>query len=108
MLERRRTLVLLEPLSLLVITDYCCLIVELLVREDLLNKADPKCPLMLNYSVFAKDNSLHNTPNTFGVYFTGLVFDWLKKKGGLEAQEDENSRKSKLTYAAIDGSKKFL
>jgi phosphoserine aminotransferase len=36
-----------------------------IVREDLLGKAATTCPTILNFTVMAKDNSIHNTPPTF-------------------------------------------
>lgn len=36
-----------------------------IVREDLLGKALPACPTVLNYTVMNRDNSLHNTPPVF-------------------------------------------
>jgi phosphoserine aminotransferase len=49
-----------------------------------------------------------NTPPTFGWYFAGLVFKWLKKQGGLTAMEARNIEKSKLLYDAIDASSFYL
>ena len=45
-----------------------------------------------------------NTPPTFGWYFAGLVFKWLKKQGGLKAMEERNRAKAQLLYDAIDAS----
>ena len=36
-----------------------------IVREDLLGKAAVACPTVLDFTIMAKDNSLHNTPPTF-------------------------------------------
>ena len=45
-----------------------------------------------------------NTPPTFAWYVAGLVFDWLKRQGGLAGMADVNRRKAEKLYAAIDGS----
>jgi phosphoserine aminotransferase len=45
-----------------------------------------------------------NTPPTFAWYIAGLVFQWLKKRGGLEAMAEINRRKAERLYRAIDGS----
>src|SRR5690606_20014423 len=37
-------------------------------------------------------------------YLAGLVFDWLKQQGGLEAMGKLNQRKADKLYATIDGS----
>ncbi|KAI9325057.1 pyridoxal phosphate-dependent transferase [Zopfochytrium polystomum] len=67
-----------------------------------------RCPLMLDYKIFADNNSMYNTPPTWAIYVAGLVFDWLRNDvGGLEAMAAINAQKSKLVYDAIDGSNGF-
>jgi len=75
-----------------------------IVRRDLLGKADPRCPAMLNWQTAADNDSMYNTPPTFALYLAGLVFDWLKEQGGLEAIEVVNRRKAEKLYQAIDTS----
>ena len=75
-----------------------------IVRRDLLGRADPRCPAMLNWQVAADNDSMYNTPPTFALYLAGLVFQWLKEQGGLAAMEVVNRRKAEKLYAAIDGS----
>ena len=57
---------------------------------------------MLDYRTHVKDKSLHNTPNTWGIYIINLVCKWLKEKGGLAVMQRENEEKAKLIYDAID------
>lgn len=45
-----------------------------------------------------------NTPPTFGIYFAGLVFKWLRRLGGLAVVGERNCVKAERLYAAIDGS----
>ena len=59
---------------------------------------------MLNYQTMADNGSMYNTPPTFGWYMAGLVFDWIKGKGGLSAMGDVNKRKADKLYEAIDQS----
>jgi phosphoserine aminotransferase len=73
-----------------------------MVREDLLDRSDAGLPTMLNYKVQAENNSLYNTPNTFGVYILGLVTHWLKSLGGLSGIARINQRKASLLYSEID------
>ena len=73
-----------------------------IVREDLLERSDKNLPTMLSYKVQAENNSLYNTPNTFGVYIFGLVMQWLKSLGGLAAIARLNQRKAALLYSEID------
>lgn len=75
-----------------------------IVRRDLLGRADDKCPSMLNWQVAADNDSMYNTPPTYSLYLAGLVFEWLDQQGGLEAMEIVNRRKAEKLYAAIDGS----
>src|SRR3990172_9211146 len=57
---------------------------------------------MLNYKVHADNNSVYNTPNTFGVYILGLTMKWLRSLGGLDAIGARNERKAAKLYAEID------
>ena len=54
-----------------------------LIRESWLSKANKDVPTMLRYATHVKNNSLYNTPPTFGVYVLGLVLQWIEKAGGL-------------------------
>jgi len=75
-----------------------------IMREDLLPRVREGLATMLDYRTHAKDKSLHNTPNTWGIYIINLVCKWLKEKGGLAAMRLENEEKAKLIYDAIDAS----
>ncbi len=78
-----------------------------IVREDLLGRARSVCPTMLNYKVAADNGSMYNTPATFSWYLSGLVFEWLKEQGGVEAMEQRNRAKKELLYGAIDSSELY-
>ena len=73
-----------------------------IVREDLLERSADSLPTMLNYRVHAENNSLYNTPPTFGVYMLGLTMKWLRSLGGLGAIARTNERKAALLYGQID------
>ena len=75
-----------------------------IVRKDLLDRARPECPTMLAYKTAAENDSMYNTPPTYAIYLAGLVFQWLKQLGGLEAMETINCRKADKLYGYIDGS----
>ena len=75
-----------------------------IVREDLLTRSTAALPTMLNYKVMAENNSLYNTPNTFGIYILGLTMKWLKSQGGLAGIGKINDRKASKLYAEIDRS----
>ena len=72
-----------------------------IVRDDLLGRAAPGIPTMLDYAVQAEHGSMFNTPPTYGIYMAGLVFQWLKRQGGLAAIEKINIEKAGLIYDAI-------
>jgi phosphoserine aminotransferase len=73
-----------------------------IVREDLLARSAATLPIMLNYKVQADNNSLYNTPPTFGVYLLGLTMKWLKSLGGLAGIAAINERKAGKLYAEVD------
>ena len=78
-----------------------------IIRKDLLDNKSTKLPKMLDYSVYAKNNSLYNTPSSFSIYVSGLVLEWIKELGGLEKLEKLNNDKANLLYSAIDQSNLF-
>ncbi|MFK7159961.1 3-phosphoserine/phosphohydroxythreonine transaminase [Marinospirillum sp. MEB164] len=74
-----------------------------IIREDLLDRAQAQTPTMFQYRVCADHASMYNTPPTFAWYLAGLVFDWLKNEvGGLEAMAQINQRKAARLYHTID------
>ena len=79
-------------------------LVVVIVREDLLGRARSSCPTMLDYKVSADNGSMYNTPATYSWYLSGLVFEWLKEQGGVEAMEARNRAKKDRLYGFIDSS----
>jgi phosphoserine aminotransferase len=75
-----------------------------IVREDLLGETVPGTPTMFDYKIHADNDSMYNTPPTYGWYLAGRVFRWLLDLGGLEAMARINHRKAQKLYDAIDGS----
>jgi phosphoserine aminotransferase len=65
-------------------------------------KGEAWVPTFLKYSSHLENNSLYNTPPTFGIYLCSLVFDWIEKMGGLEAIQKRNEEKAGLIYEQID------
>ena len=59
---------------------------------------------MFSYETHAKSGSMYNTPPTYSWYVAGLVFEWIKRIGGLKSMAEINKRKSDKLYAAIDTS----
>jgi phosphoserine aminotransferase len=75
-----------------------------IVRKDLLERCPDKVPDVLNYKKVAEADSMLNTPPTYSWYLAGLVFQWLKAQGGVEAMHRRNQRKAEKLYRAIDAS----
>ena len=75
-----------------------------IVRDDLLGKARPATPAFMDFAAMAKEGSMLNTPPTYAWYMAGLVFQWLKRKGGLKGMGEINKAKAELLYNAIDTS----
>lgn len=82
-------------------------LVIVIVREDLIGKAGKSVPTMFDYKVHAENDSMYNTPATFAVYVAGLIFKWLKAKGGVAGIEQVNIAKADRLYQLIDGSGGF-
>ena len=78
-----------------------------IVRSDLMGKAEKGTPSVMDYKAQADADSMLNTPATYSMYVAGLVFKWLKQLGGLPAIEKKNVEKAKLLYDFLDGSQFF-
>jgi len=73
-----------------------------IVRDDLIGHAPAGTPTVLDYKAQADNDSMLNTPPTYSVYIAGLVFQWLKRQGGVAAIEKRNVEKAKLLYDYLD------
>ena len=78
-----------------------------IVREDLIGHAPSGLPTMMDYKIHADNDSMYNTPPTYAIYMAGLVFQWLKRNGGIAKMEQTNIAKAKLLYDAINSSNGF-
>lgn len=82
------------------------------VRDDLLGHAMAMCPSAFNYRLVADNQSMYNTPPTWGIYIAGLTFEWILRQqegaaSGVAALEARNTAKAELLYQAIDGSQLY-
>lgn len=78
-----------------------------IIKNSFAEQAKTDIPTMLRYGTFIKDNSLYNTPPTFGIYMIGLVLKWIKEQGGVSAIYKKNVEKAALIYDTIDQSNGF-
>lgn len=79
-----------------------------IVREDLIGHALPVCPSAFDWKLVAENQSMYNTPPTYSIYIAGLVFQWLKRQGGVAAMEQANIAKAKLLYDYLDSSNFYI
>ncbi len=79
-----------------------------IVREGILGRHTDITPTLMQYSVQSENDSLYNTPTTYGIYMIGLVLKWLKTEGGVEAIGKRNRDKAALIFKLpLDASKLF-
>ncbi len=77
------------------------------IHDDLIEQVPENQHSMLNYRLLAENNSMLNTPNTWGIYLINLVCEHIKGHGGLAEMEKKNEEKAKILYDAIDTSDGF-
>lgn len=75
-----------------------------IVRDDLLGQALPITPSAFDFKTVADNDSMYNTPPTYAIYIAGLVFRWIKARGGLAAMAEHNRAKAALLYDCLDAS----
>ena len=78
-----------------------------IVREDLIGNPMDITPTMFNYQIHADNDSLYNTPPTYGIYVLKLVLEWIKENGGISAIQKINEKKAKILYDFLDSSELF-
>ena len=83
-------------------------VVVVIVKKDFLATARKDIPVILRYGTHADNNSLYNTPPTFGIYLMRNVLAVTKEMGGLAAMEKHNRKKGDLLYSAIDADPDFF
>ncbi len=78
-----------------------------IIRDDLIEQVPENQHSMLDYRDLAENNSMLNTPNTWGIYLINLVCEHIKEHGGLGEMKKKNVQKAKILYDAIDASDGF-
>jgi phosphoserine transaminase len=78
-----------------------------IIREDLLERCPKDIPDVFNYRSHINRDGMYNTPSTYAIYMSGLVFRWLQTQGGVKKIEAVNRIKAQTLYETIDGSGGF-
>jgi phosphoserine aminotransferase len=79
----------------------------LIIRKDLVERSQDTLHTMLSYRTHVDNDSLYNTPNTFGIYIINLIAKWLINLGGLDKMYEINKKKANMLYKCIDESNGF-
>ncbi len=79
-----------------------------IVREDLIGKANEKIPTMLDYSIMAENDSMYNTPPCYCIYIAKLVYEWILSLGGLEKMKELNQKKANVLYDYLDSQDYYI
>jgi phosphoserine aminotransferase len=82
-------------------------VLVVIARKEFLESGRRDLPKIFQYRTAAENDSLYNTPPTFGIYLARNVLAWIKASGGLEQIEEWNLRKAELLYEAIDSHPHF-
>ncbi len=77
-------------------------LVVVVASKEYLAKRRTDIPKIFQYQTHAENNSLYNTPNTWGIYLCRNVLRWMKSLGGLPALEARNKEKASVLYGALD------
>ena len=79
-----------------------------IVREDLLEYADPKMPTMLEWKTMAENGSMYNTPPCYTIYMAKLVYEWILGMGGLDVMKERNVAKAAVLYDYLDSQDYYI
>ena len=77
------------------------------LKKEMTARGRKDIPTILQFRTAAENQSLYNTPPTFGIYLVRNTLTWMKSEGGVAAIEARNRKKAKAIYDAIDGSGGF-
>jgi phosphoserine aminotransferase len=76
-----------------------------IARKDFIESGNKELSPLWQYRTYARERSMYNTPNTFGVWMIGATCDWIRDQGGLSALKVCNEKKANLLYNFLDSSK---
>lgn len=76
-----------------------------IVRKDFAAQPVRELSPLARYQTYVAERSLHNTPNTFGIFIIGEVVAWIRSQGGLAEMSVRNAHKANLLYNFLDQSR---
>ena len=79
-----------------------------IIREDLIGRARPETPAMLDYQLAAENDSMYNTPPCWPIYVAKLVYEWILGLGGLDEMKKINEKKAALLYDYLDSQDYYI
>lgn len=82
-------------------------VVVVIIDKAFMATGSQKIPVIFQFRTHAENDSLYNTPPTFGIYIMRNVLQWVKDNGGAEGMAKRNREKADELYKAIDDSNGF-
>lgn len=79
-----------------------------IIKESLLQDVAKDTPVLLDYKLMIKNDSMYNTPPAYAIYVLGLMLEWIDETGGLEAMKKRNIKKAGLLYDYLDNSDFYI
>lgn len=76
------------------------------VSDRFLARCEDSMPALLHYPTQVAQDSMLNTPNTFGIFMIGLVLEWVEAMG-LDALAERNRRQADRIYERVDSLPRF-
>ena len=78
-----------------------------IARKDFVETGSKNLPPLSQYRTYVNEQSLHNTPNTFGIFVIAEVCAWILAEGGVTKMAERNARKANVLYDFLDASKQW-
>ena len=79
-----------------------------IIRKDLAVAEASRMPVLYNYAVEIKNDSMYNTPSSYSIYVLDEVLKWIESIGGLQEMEKRNRAKAALLYDYLDSQNYYL
>ena len=78
-----------------------------IARKSFVETGSTTLPPLSQYRTYARERSMHNTPNTFGIFVIAETCAWILEQGGLAALGERNRAKAAVLYDFLDHSKQW-